>query len=371
LCETRNRANIGLATMSDRELAAWIRLTLVPGLGGQTLRRLLGELGLPSQILDAGRAAVGRVIGDPLARRLFDEPNEQTVDRTIAWTQVPGNAIVTLADTAYPRMLLETADPPPLLFLRGDASILARPSLAIVGSRNATPQGLANAESFAHTFSDAGLAIVSGLALGIDAAAHRGGLNGAGSTVAVLGTGADVAYPAKNRALYEAIVARGLVASEFPLGTPAVAANFPRRNRIISGLARGVLVVEAALGSGSLITARLAAEQGRDLFAIPGSIHSPLSKGCHALIKEGAKLVESAADVLSELSIEAHAAPTPAQREDDDHGLLGCMGHDPCNVDTLVARSGLTAEVVSAMLLSLELEGKVASLPGGRYQRIA
>ena len=357
--------------MHDAELAAWIRLSLAPGLGDQTLRRLLAEFGLPARVFDSGATAVAAVVGSGLAQRIFAHDREAMVERTLAWCEAAGQRIVTLADREYPPQLLEIPDPPGLLYCRGDHSMLPRRALAIVGSRNATPQGLSNAEQFARAFSEAGVTIVSGLALGIDAAAHRGALAGAGGTIAVLGTGADIAYPAKNRALYDAIAARGLIVSEFPLGTPAVAANFPRRNRIISGLARGVLVVEAAMESGSLISARLAGEQGRDLFAIPGSIHSPLSRGCHALIKQGAKLVDSAADVLSELQPAAVAADAARSAHATDAGLLRFMGHDPCNVDILVQRSGLTADVVSAMLLQLELEGRVASLPGGRYQRVA
>jgi DNA processing protein len=354
----------------DAELAAWVRLTLVPGLGDQTLRKLLGALGLPSQVLASGMSAVAGIVGAPLAQRVFAESNDAAVARALDWASRPVNRILTLADAEYPRRLLEIADPPALLYCRGDVGLLSQAALAVVGSRNATPQGLSNAEQFARAFSDAGLVIASGLALGIDAAAHRGGLAGRGSTIAVLGTGVDVAYPARNRALYDAIAARGVVVSEFPLGTPATASNFPRRNRIISGIALGVLVVEAALDSGSLITARIAGDQGRDLFAIPGSIHSPLSKGCHALIKQGAKLVDTAADVLGELQLAAPPAAQAAART-ESNVLLRCMGHDPCSVDMLVQRSGLTADVVSAMLLSLELEGKVAGLPGGRYQRTA
>ena len=226
---------------------------------------------------------------------------------------------------------------------------------------------MSNAEQFARAFSAAGLTIVSGLALGIDAAAHRGGLDAAGSTIAVLGTGADIFYPQRNRALGERIAHEGLIVSEFALGTPPHGSNFPRRNRVISGLARGCLVVEAALASGSLITARFAAEQGRDVFAVPGSIHSPHSKGCHALIKQGAKLVESAQDLLQELGIEA-LAKSPASTAAAP-GLLAHLGYDPCDIGTLCARSGLTADAVSAMLLQLELDGKVGSLPGGLYQR--
>jgi DNA processing protein len=259
-----------------------------------------------------------------------------------------------------------------VLYVLGEPKWLSAPALAVVGSRNATPGGLASAEQFAQACSDAGLTIVSGLALGIDAAAHRGGLVGRGSTVAVMGTGPDDLYPKRNTALAGEIAARGALVTEFALGTPPIASNFPRRNRLIAGLSRGVLVVEAAIASGSLITARLATEQGRDVFAIPGSIHSPLSKGCHTLIKQGAKLVDSPQDVLEELGMGGWTGTAP------DHHISGYqsvllqhMGYDPCDIDTLAARSGLTADAVSAMLLALELEGRVGSLPGGFYQRLA
>ena len=356
--------------MPDPELAAWLRLALVPGLGGQALRRLLAEFGLPSQVLGAGRAALARCVREELAGRILADEGAVHVEAALRWADAPGHRIVTLADQEYPRRLLEIPDPPTLLYVHGRVELLARASLAVVGSRNATPQGVANAASFARAFSEAGLTIVSGLALGIDAAAHRGALEGEGSTVAVLGCGIDVVYPQRNAELQRAIAERGALVSEFPLGTPPVAANFPRRNRLISGLARGVLVVEAALDSGSLVTARLAAEQGRDVFAIPGSIHSPLSKGCHALIKQGAKLVESAQDVLEELAVIAPTRTVPHAAAEEEHELLKHLGHDPCNVDTLCQRSGLTPDTVSAMLLQLELEGRIASLPGGRYQRV-
>jgi DNA processing protein len=356
--------------MPDAELEAWLRLTLVPGLGGQGLRKLLGDFGLPSQVLAAGRAALTRSVGDALAERVHANDGAAAVAAALRWAEAPGHSIATLGDPAYPQQLLEIPDPPALIYVVGSAGLPARQGLAIVGSRNATPQGVANAERFARAFSEAGLTIASGLALGIDAAAHRGALEGAGSTVAVLGCGVDVVYPQRNADLYDAVAAHGALISEFPLGSPPVAANFPRRNRLISGLARGVLVVEAALASGSLITARLAAEQGREVFAIPGSIHSPLSKGCHALIREGAKLVESAQDVLDELKVPALAAAPMSPQAEKGHALLAHLGHDPCNVDTLCQRSGLTPDTVSAMLLELELAGMVAALPGGRYQRI-
>jgi len=352
----------------DADLAAWIKLSLVPGLGGQSLRKLLGAFGLPQHILAAGRGALARIVSAEIAARILSDLDSAAVETALEWAAADGHAVLTLADGDYPQPLLQTPDPPALLYLRGRRELLALPALAMVGSRNATPQGVSNAEQFARAFSSAGLTIVSGLALGIDAAAHRGGLDGAGSTIAVLGTGADILYPQRNRALGDRIAREGLIVSEFPLGTPPHGSNFPRRNRVISGLARGCLVVEAALASGSLITARCAAEQGREVFAIPGSIHSPHSKGCHALIKQGAKLVESAQDLLQELGVDVLAAPSAAAAP-AAAGLLAQLGYDPCDIDTLCARSGLTADVVSAMLLQLELDGKVASLPGGLYQR--
>ncbi len=354
----------------DAELAAWIKLSLVPGLGGQSLRKLLAAFGLPQQVLAAGRGALAGVVSTEVAERIVADLDARAVDAALDWAALEGHAVLTLADADYPRQLLETPDPPALLYLRGRRELLARPSLAVVGSRNATPQGMSNAEQFARAFSSAGLTIVSGLALGIDAAAHRGGLEGASSTIAVLGTGADTLYPQRNQALGERIAREGLIVSEFPLGTPPHGRNFPRRNRVIAGLARGCLVVEAALASGSLITARLAADQGRDVFAIPGSIHSPHAKGCHALIKQGAKLVENAQDLLQELGMHGVDAPVAATATAAT-GMLAHLGYDPCDIDTLCARSGLTAQAVSAMLLQLELDGKVASLPGGLYQRTA
>ena len=354
--------------MRDADLAAWIRLSLAPGLGGQSLRKLLGAFGLPQQVLAAGRAALARVVSADIVSSILADADAAAVDAALEWAAAEGHALLTLADADYPRPLLETPDPPALMYLRGRRELLARPGLAMVGSRSATPQGINNAEQFARAFSASGLTIVSGLALGIDAAAHRGGLNAVGSTIAVLGTGADILYPQRNQALGERIAREGLILSEFPLGTPPHAGNFPRRNRVISGLTRGCLVVEAALASGSLITARLAAEQGREVFAIPGSIHSPHSKGCHALIKQGAKLVESAQDLLQELGMQAPAAPAAAAAT-PENSLLAQLGYDVCDIDTLCGRSGLTADRVSAMLLQLELDGKVASLPGGLYQR--
>ena len=364
---------------TDPGLASWLQLTLTPGLGSATLRKLLSQFGLPENVVAAGRADLARFASAQALRALDSAAVAEEVRQALAWLEAPGNAIVTLADAAYPGLLLEITDPPAILYCRGRTELLNRPALAVVGSRNATAQGNGNAEQFARSFSAAGLTIVSGLAQGIDAAAHRGGLSGEGSTIAVLGTGIDVIYPRINAALGEQIASRGLLLSEFALGTKALAHNFPRRNRLISGLAQGCLVVEAALASGSLITARAAAEQGREIFAVPGSIHSPLSKGCHALIKAGAKLAESAEDVLSELSSfrrsglasnRATMLATTEARIDTDEPLLACMGFDPADVDSLCTRAGLPAEKVSAELLRLELAGRVSVLPGGLYQRL-
>ena len=351
-------------------LAAWLRLTLIPGIGGETQRKLLAAFGLPEAIFAAGRLEARAVAGSR-ADLLFDYDASAAIERSLAWAGEPGQHILTLADANYPAALLQIADPPNILYVRGQPDFLNTCSLAMVGSRNATPQGLQTAENFARTLAGHGLTIISGLALGIDAAAHRGALAAGGKTIAIIGTGADRLYPARNIELAQAIAAHGAIVSEFPLGTPALAANFPRRNRIISGLARGVLVVEAAPESGSLITARLAAEQGREVFAIPGSIHSPVARGCHQLIKQGAKLIETAQDVLEELGDFANPkSPSPTVIDDDDDPLLAALGHDPCHLDDLVERSGLRTEDLLGQLLALELAGRIAPLPGNRYQRL-
>jgi len=356
----------------DAELAGWLQLSLTPGLGASTLRNLLGKFGLPRDVLARSRAELASFLAPETLEALGSARVRDAVARARDWAGAEEHFVITLADESYPRSLLEIADPPAVLYAHGRVELLQRPALAIVGSRNASAQGESNAAHFAQALSAAGLTIVSGLALGIDAAAHRGGLSGAGSTIAVLGTGVDVVYPSRNAELASEIARRGLLVSEFALGTPAIAHNFPRRNRLISGLARGCLIVEAAIASGSLITARSAADQGRDVFAIPGSIHSPLSKGCHALIKSGAKLVESADDVLAELAgfQPSARASTLVSVPAADTGLLAVMGHDPVDVDSLCARSGLSPEEVSSQLLRLELDGRVTVLPGGLYQRL-
>ena len=355
------------------DLESWVALGLIEGLGDESIRQLLVAFGSPTAIFSANIAALERVVKNKVARSIALGVDEKKVVPTLKWLEDPRNSIVTLADSDYPPLLLNIPDPPPLLYFKGERNLLKGQMLAIVGSRNATPQGLANAEAFGEAASKAGLCIVSGMALGIDAAAHRGGLRGSGASMAVVGTGLDLVYPASHRKLAHQLAEEGALISEFPLGMPAIGSNFPRRNRIISGMSRGCLVVEAALQSGSLITARQALEQGREVFAVPGSIHSPLSKGCHSLIKQGAKLVESADDILNELGY--MSSPHVFQNRGEPAGeeytlLLRHLGHDVADIDMLCVRSGLTVETVSAMLLALELEGVVASLPGGRYQRL-
>ncbi len=366
------------------DLASWLRLEQTAGVGPDTARKLLGVFGLPHNIFNTELSALQKVVPDRIARALLAPASESVsllIEQTQAWAEQPGNHVLTLADAAYPLTLLEIPDPPIVLYAKGRIDLLARPSLAVVGSRNATTQGIVNAEKFSEALSLAGLSIVSGMALGIDTAAHQGGLlaikhaQHAGSTIAVIGTGADLVYPARNRALAHRIAEAGCILSEYPLGMPAIASNFPRRNRIISGLARGVLVVEAALQSGSLITARMAAEQGRDMFAIPGSIHSPLSKGCHLLIKQGAKLVESAQDILEELQylpVATSTVPASAASVPDEQSaqLLHALGFDPVDADTLAARCELDIATLNGQLLTLELNGLLEMLPGGLYRRL-
>lgn len=365
--------------MERTELAAWLRLALTPGVGNTHARQLLAAFGLPGEIFHQHPAALAEATSPALVAALSQPPASLAaqLETTLRWLAEaqPGQArrIVTLGDPLYPAPLLQTADPPLLLYLQGTAALQgAQARLAIVGSRNPTPQGVANARQFAQALSRSGLCIVSGLALGIDAAAHEGALEGGGETIAVVGTGLDIEYPTRNADLMRRISAHGLLVSEYPLGTPPVPANFPRRNRIISGLSRGTLVVEAALRSGSLITARMAAEQGREVFAIPGSIHSPQSRGCHELIRQGAKLVESAQHVLEELSLPPSPPAGPVHEPAaPENPLLAQMGFDAVSLDALCARTGLSAASLQAALLALELEGTVARLPGGLFQRVA
>ena len=362
-------------TASD-EAAPWVALSQIKGLGNATICQLLTKFGSPDNVFSASINQLKTVVNEALASKIHQGIQSDAIQATLDWLKKENAHIVTLADDTYPKRLLQISNPPTVLYALGHLHWLNHPSIAIVGSRNATPQGEKNANNFAHNLCDQGLCVVSGMALGIDGMAHSGALKSNGATIAVVGTGLDIVYPAKHRQLAHQIAERGLILSEFPLNTPSKAQNFPRRNRIISGLSLGCLVVEANIGSGSLITARLAMEQGREVFAIPGSIHSPVSKGCHQLIKQGAKLVESSADILEELKnllpehspfgsiIQKGEAPSEA------NSLLACMGFEAINFEALLGASGLTAEALSAMLTTLELEGVISTLAGGNYQRL-
>ena len=368
---TASPAALDAAPSPSADIRSWLRLTLVPGISPRTQRDLLSKFGTPQAVIAAPRGVVSSAAGDEVARLIERGPDGSLVDATLAWLANPGCRMLTINDAAYPRALREITDPPSVLYARGRVELFDGNALAIVGSRNATPQGLRDAHAFAHALADAGLTVVSGLALGIDAAAHRGGLEGAASSVAVMGTGPDIVYPRRNRDLARALASQGCLISEFPIGTPALPGNFPRRNRLISGLARGVLVVEAGLPSGSLTTAKFALEQNREVFAIPGSIHSPLSKGCHWLIKEGAKLAESADDILAELGIEPARAAACAAQSVETEPILIALGFAPATLDQLAQRTGRDAATLAAQLARLEIEESVAALPGGWFQRIA
>jgi DNA processing protein len=408
--------------MDRDELRAWLRLSLSPGIGNVTARKLLGCFGLPQAIFEQPSAALRQVATPLQTQALRTEPLAlpELLETTWIWlNQGEDNGcrrqVLTLGDPGYPQALLDIDDPPLLLYLYGVASFREnRPSppsdpagtaapamaeswlisaprcLAIVGSRNPTPQGAGNARLFAKTLVQAGLTVVSGLALGVDGAAHEGALEGLAegatdlpATLAVIGTGLDRVYPKAHHGLAHRIAQHGLLLSEYPLGTPPINANFPKRNRLIAGLARGTLVVEAALKSGSLITARLTVEQGKDVFAIPGSIHAAQSRGCHALIKQGAKLVESAQDVLEELQgfsagsagaacAAGHTSAVGDENALDGHALLlNALGFDPVGLDALQGRTLLGTADLQAQLMTMELDGQVARLPGGLFQRLS
>ena len=373
---------------NPEELGAWLRLVLTPGVGPESARRLLAAFGEPQAIFAQTETALCQVVSAKQAQALHLMPEgcaDLTQD-TLDWLQVgtgPGRCVLTLGDADYPAPLLDIPDPPLMLYAMGQtaqlATLRAEQALAMVGSRNPTPQGAENARYFASSLAASGLIVVSGLALGVDGAAHEGALQGATkgqlATIAVVGTGLDRVYPRQHRELAHRIAQNGLILSEYPLGTPPLSPNFPRRNRLISGLSQATLVVEAALQSGSLITAKQALEQGRDVMAIPGSIHSAQAKGCHALIKQGAKLVESVQDVLEELRMPNALAQMPlalAAGDEDapDDELLRALGHDPVSLDALQARCGWTTARLQAQLLELELMGQVGRLPGGLFQRM-
>jgi DNA processing protein len=371
------------------ELRAWLRLTHARGLRPVALRALLGEFGGPLEVLMESFAELARVAGPNAANAVLAAPGEiegvpfeRYMKDVRDWASVPGNHILTLADADYPQALLTMPDPPPLLYAKGRLDLLQARSVAIVGSRHATPQGIEDARRFARTLSDAGLAVVSGLAVGIDAAAHRGALLGSAGTVAVVGTGLDLVYPSIHRDLAHEIARDGALLSEWPLRTPARSANFPQRNRLIAGLSSGVLIVEAAMRSGSLITARLANEMGRDVFAMPGSVHAPLSRGCHRIIKQGAKLVETPDDVLEEFGyarprkrtaarpVSAAWASASLGNAAEAERVLAALGHAPATLEILAGRTELDGAALQGALLQLEMSGRIATLPGGRFTAV-
>ncbi|MGB3423532.1 MAG: DNA-processing protein DprA [Castellaniella sp.] len=379
---------------SETELRAWIRLSLEPELGAARIRLLLSVFGLPQHIVEASTGNLARYLDPALAARLRQapEPDIQTaIDQALDWLRADGRHLLTLADPQYPRALYALTDPPPILYAHGRLDLLNRPMLAIVGARHATADGERNAHAFARHLAQQGWCVVSGLASGIDGAAHTGALDAGeagGGTLAVLGTGIDRVYPSSHHALAHRIATHGLLLSEFPLGTPGLPFHFPQRNRIVAALSRGVLVVEAAARSGSLITARLAGELGREVFAIPGSIHSPLSRGCHALIRQGAKLVESGQDIVEELRQDelpgmpeappVAASPSAALDIDataeaapDDAALLRRLGLDPIALDTLQADLGWPLDRVMSRLTLLEIAGRIERCADGRYRRSA
>ena len=365
-------------TDDQKLLACWLALHRTPGVGPITFMRLLAQFPSLQSLFENPRAA--KNISDRSYQSLL-APNWDLVEQDLIWFSEPDRHIVTIQDERYPPLLKEIVDPPSILFVQGDAGLLSEWQLGIVGSRNPSRLGRDNAFEFSRFLAHGGLTITSGLSDGINSAAHQGALAVEGKTLSVMGSGLDRAYPEKQYALAQDIVQEGALVSEFALGTPLRPENFPRRNRLISGLSLGVLVVEASSRSSSLGTARMALEQGREVFSIPGSIHNPLAKGCHQLIREGAKLVEKAEDIIEELGALAGAVEVLETKEatvnngpqtlDSDYQLLfTCLGYDPIEIDTLAEQSGLTVDIVSSMLLLLELEGQVASLSGGRYVRM-
>lgn len=367
-------------SVTEDELAYWLALLLTPGIGARRFQALLKRFDTPRSVFEtpAQQLIDARIVPNPVIAKLAS-PNWGEVEKQLAWQTHAGNHIIAVADRRYPLLLKEIADPPPLLFVQGSVELLSTHQIAVVGSRNPTPDGRDNTYAFARDLARQGYTITSGLALGVDSAAHRGALTGGGATIAVMGTGANKRYPINNRALADEIVQNGALISELPLGTPPLAENFPRRNRIISGMSLGVLVTEAALRSGSLITARSSLEQGREVFTIPGSIHNPLARGCHALLRDGAKLVENTQDIIEELGSLSHLQPAHAPTENRstplptlDHKeqmVITNLGFSPSSIDLLVERTGLTAEELSSILLLLELHNYVKTTPGGQYVR--
>lgn len=363
---------------TETSLAAWLALLHCPGIGPRRYSTLLEYYHQPKLLLDADATEINRLDLPNETKKWLKKPDWSKVETDLNWlNSSPEHHIISLHDQRYPQRLKQIDSAPPVLFAIGNSELLNTNQLGIVGSRNPSASGKENSFHFAQSLSQAGLTITSGMALGIDAAAHKGALASSGKTIAVTGTGLDRVYPARHRQLAHEIAANGAIISEFPIGTPPLPDHFPRRNRIISGLSLGILVVEAAPKSGSLISARLANEQGLEVFAIPGSIHNPLARGCHQLIRQGAKLVETTTDILEELGVQLSTTTAQTNPEVETGldanslKLLSIIGHDPCSIDTLIERSQLSAEQISSILLVLELRGMVSSLAGGLYIKAA
>lgn len=357
---------------AQQAATTWLPLTLVRGLSPRRQHQLVRAMGTPHAAMGASVEDVASIAGAAAAQAFAAGPDQRSMQASLAWLETQDHGLITWSDPEYPALLREIPDPPLVLFFRGRTTALSAPAMAIVGSRNCTPHGARDAESFAAAIASQGYAIVSGLAAGIDTAAHHGALRRNGRTIAVMGTGPDIIYPATNRALAERIVECGVLLTEFAPGTAALPGNFPRRNRLISGLSRGVLVVEAAARSGSLITARFANDQGRDVFAVPGSIHSPHSKGCHDLIRQGAVLAESAQDVLREFGhdvpLEFPAPDSTGDLRAAGSPLLEALGQATLSAEELCECSGMPVSQVLADLARLQLEGRIVPAGGGRYQ---
>ncbi|MEO7149661.1 MAG: DNA-processing protein DprA [Rhodanobacteraceae bacterium] len=375
----------------DSELRGWLILLRAPGIGPAALRGLIERAGSAREACSQSRRLRGELALSRDAIVWIDAPDTARIDADLAWLAQPNRRLLRFSDADFPPQLAQIPQPPSALFVAGDPALLLGAQIAVVGARSASAQGLANARDFARVFARAGLAVTSGLADGIDGAAHAGALDAKGATVAVIGTGADLVYPRKHRELAAKITEQGAIVSEYPLGTPALPAHFPERNRLIAGLTLGTLVVEAGLQSGSLITARLAGEAGREVFVLPGSIHNPLARGCHRLIRDGARLVETGNEVIEALVPAARALgadlrarldapasgaevapPTRSDRRaDPDYArLLAALDEAPAALDELAARTGLGPAALSSMLLLLELEGVVAPAVNGRWQRL-
>ena len=357
--------------MDTNKLHSWLTLALTPKVGPKTVKKLLNHFQTADNILAQDSATLGQFVGTAIAKLITSNAAEKALDDTYKWLELDKiNNIITLGDELYPNELSEIVDPPVILFAKGNLSLLKNRKFGIIGTRHPTEQGILNASSFAKHLANLNLTIVSGMAEGIDKHAHLGGLDGTGSTIGVIGTGIDRIYPSSNKDLFHNVAGRGLLLSEFPLGTQPFAGNFPRRNRIVAGLSSGCLVVESSIDGGSMITANMALEMGREVMAIPGSIHNPVARGCHKLIKTGAKLVETTNDIIEELQLEPITSNQLALDNTINDPILQVMGYDTINIDHICNKLNVSFAEICANLLALELDGYITNCGNGKYQRI-